>query len=561
MNDLLQALQARLTSDQIPALGEIEEVQQQVAQLLEIAMVGPSTGMTNQMNTVRVDVSAQVSSDPADRHHQVLDLMAFILAHDELKTPALLDMTALALSRLNPSQIDQRLLDLLIQFCRYAHLETTVQENIARFLTTAIHSVSTYQQLKALVNTIIHVADTIKLSELPHKLQLEQAIFEKLVPRLLDFDRALEVTNLLQWLRYHATGFGLEVLYRQLIQIIHNPKLQIGSFQAVLDFAFTEQETETTETTEAKAISDRNNSELEDAQLFAVQTACIERMVIYLADESTDGPMVHLLISVWPLMSKALRVLLVQQLPETETPFQNLPSTPQVYQLIVEMIPYTGLGSTPDIIQSALVKVALGLTQTKDQEDWLRTVLQQKAFYQFLLPRSLWLISVWFLLRPLADLIPNSKTGQIVKALSLPPAPFPSLPSFLFVFEHVLSSHEVSEGVKMPNQLTQMKRAFLNAVAQLLDTQKEEVVEATHRLLQYLARYLRGVDDVERQSWQLLSEQVWLVDASRPTADVDRIRHLEVSKKLQQQIKQIFGDANVASLISVGQKPSQRDDK
>ena len=256
MNDLLQALQARLTSDQIPALGEIEEVQQQVAQLLEIAMVGPSTGMTNQMNTARVDVSAQVSSDPADRHHQVLDLMAFILAHDELKTPALLDMTALALSRLNPSQIDQRLLDLLIQFCRYAHLETTVQENIARFLTTAIHSVSSYQQLKALVNTIIHVADTIKLSELPHKLQLEQAIFEKLVPRLLDFDRALEVTNLLQWLRYHATGFGLEVLYRQLIQIIHNPKLQIGSFQAVLDFAFTEQETETTETTEAKAISD-----------------------------------------------------------------------------------------------------------------------------------------------------------------------------------------------------------------------------------------------------------------------------------------------------------------
>ena len=221
-------------------------------------------------------------------------------------------MTALALSRLNPSQIDQRLLDLLIQFCRYAHLETTVQENIARFLTTAIHSVSSYQQLKSLVNTIIHVAYALKLSELPHKLQLEQAVFEKLVPRLLDFDRALEVTNLLQWLRYHATGFGLEVLYRQLIQIIHNPKLQIGSFQAVLDFAFTEEETETTETTEAKAISDRNNSELEDAQLFAVQTACIERMVIYLADESTDGPTAHLLISVWPLMSKSLRVLLVQ---------------------------------------------------------------------------------------------------------------------------------------------------------------------------------------------------------------------------------------------------------
>ena len=82
MNDLLQALQARLTSDQIPALGEIEEVQQQVAQLLETAMVGPSIGMTDQMNTVRVDVSAQVSSDPVDRHHQVLDLMAFILAHD-----------------------------------------------------------------------------------------------------------------------------------------------------------------------------------------------------------------------------------------------------------------------------------------------------------------------------------------------------------------------------------------------------------------------------------------------------------------------------------------------
>ena len=113
----------------------------------------------------------------------------------------------------------------------------------------------------------------------------------------------------------------------------------------------------------------------------------------------------------------------------------------------------------------------------------------------------------------------------------------------------------------MPNQLTQMKRAFLNAVAQLLDTQKKEVVEATHRLLQYLVRYLRGVDDAERQSWQLLSEQVWLVDAGRPTADVDRIRHLEVSKKLQQQIKQIFGDANVASLISVGQKPSQLDNK
>ncbi|MDP6747647.1 MAG: hypothetical protein QGH37_11630 [Candidatus Poribacteria bacterium] len=550
MNDLLQALQVRLTSDQIPALGEIEEVQQQVAQLLETAIVEPSIGITDQMNPVRVGVSAQASSDLADRHHRVLDLMAFILAHDVLKTPALLNAVALALSRLNPSKIDQRLLDLLIQFCRYTHSGTTVQENIVRFLTIAIHSASSYQQLKSLVNTIIHVADAIKLSELPHKLQLEQAVFEKLVPRLLDLDRALEVTNLLQWLRYHATGFGLEVLYRQLIQIIHDPELQIESFQAVLDFAFTKQETETTETTEAKAISDRNSLELEDAQLFAVQTACIERMVIYLADESTNGPMAHLLISVWPLMSKPLRVLLVQQLPEAEAALQNLPSTPQVYQLIVEMIPYTGLNSTPDIIQSALVKVALGLTQTKDQEDWLRTVLQQKAFYQFLLPRSLWLISVWFLLRPLADLIPNSKTGQIVKALSLPHAPFPSLPSFLFVFEHVLSSREVSEGVKMPNQLTQMKRAFLNAVAQLLDTQKEEVVEATHRLLQYLVRYLRGVDDAERQSWQLLSEQVWLVDAGRPTADVDRIRHPEVSKQLQQQIKQIFGDVNVAPLIS-----------
>ena len=82
-----------------------------------------------------------------------------------------------------------------------------------------------------------------------------------------------------------------------------------------------------------------------------------------------------------------------------------------------------------------------------------------------------------------------------------------------------------------------MKRALLNAMAQLLDSRTEETDRVYQSLQEYLQRYLKGVGYAERKSWRSLAEQVWLFDTSRPTADVDRIRNPEVSRQLQQQAR------------------------
>jgi len=521
MVDWFDNIKSQLSANQIPALDEIKIIRQQVSERLDLASINGSV----------------------DQRRQVFELVSLVLTHDELKTPTLLESVAQVLFQ--PTVVDQPLLDLVVFLHQETRSDHEIQDKITSFFTTAIRSASSYQQLRLLVNTVIHLASTTKLIESSLQFLIEQTTFEKLVPRLVEVEHALEISNQLQWLRHHATDSGRHILYIQLIQLIHKPKLENETFHIVLDFAFTPPD-------KPKRRIWENAENYDQSQEESFQKVCIERIVDLLADSSTSFGTLGLLVSFWPLIRQELRMLLVQLLPEkidlsqdwSEMLAEYDPASTnyeQIYHMLLEMASYCGLSSEADMIQIPFVKLILQLTRNQNE---LRSILREPVFFQQLRPRSIWLISVWFLLRPLAELIPQSKTGQIVSSLGLPTATFPSQSTFLFVFEYLLLNQETSEGTKTANQSAQMKRALLNAMAQLLDSKIEKTNRACQVLQEYLQGYLRGVGDVERQSWRALAEQVWLVDTNRPTADVDRIRNPEVNRQLQQQIKIMLNEPN-----------------
>lgn len=515
MTEWLNNIQIQLSADQMPAWGEIETIQKQVSKQLDLALVNQTVS----------------------QRQEILELVTLVLERDELKTPVLLESVTKALLQL--TVVDQKLLDLVVLLNQETRSNQDTQDRISRFFSTAIRSASSYQQLKLLVNTIIHLASTNRRTDEPLQFSIQQIVFERLVPRLLEPEHALEVSNLLQWLRYHATDSGRRILYNQLAQLVHNPELNSSTLHIIFDFAFT------------SLGRPNQNKEVtvnhDQSQEISFQKVCIDQIIKLLTESSSATSALGLLVSFWPLITKELRVTLVQSLPVSTDFSQDWSNIleehkidsdnyARIFCMVLEMISYSGSRFSPyaEKVQLSLVKLALKLTPSQNE---LRSALREPTFFQKLWPKSIWLASVWLLLRPLAELIPQSKTGQIVSSLGLPAATFPSQSTFLFVFEYLLSGQEASEGINTANQSTQMKRALLNAMAQLLDSRTEETEQVCQSLQEYLQGYLKGVGYAERKSWKALAERVWFFDTNRPTADVDRIRHPEVSRQLQQQVR------------------------
>ena len=515
MTEWLNNIQSQLSADQMPAWGEIETIQKQVSKHLDLVLV----------------------NQPVSQRQEVLDLVALVLERDELKTPVLLESVTQVLLQL--TVVDQKLLDLVVLLNQETRSNLDTQDRITSFFSMAIRSASSYQQLKLLVNTVIHLASTNRRTDEPLQFPIQKIVFERLVPRLLEPEHALEVSNLLQWLRYHATDSGRRILYNQLAQLIHKTELNSSTLHIIFDFAFTSLG-KTNQNKEATVNHDQS-------QEISFQKVCIERIIELLAESSSATSGFGLLVSFWPLITKELRATLVQSLPvsiDFSQDWSNIlekykidsDDYVRIFHMVLEMISCSGSRFISDAekIQLSFVKLALKLAPGQNK---LRNVLRESTFFQQLRPKSIWLVSVWLLLRPLAELIPQSKTGQIVSSLGLPAATFPSQSTFLFVFEYLLSGQETSEGINTANQSTQMKRALLNAMAQLLDSRTEETDQVYQSLQEYLQGYLKGVGYAERKSWRSLAERVWLFDTSRPTADVDRIRNPEVSRQLQQQAR------------------------
>ena len=181
------------------------------------------------------------------------------------------------------------------------------QDRITSFFSMAIRSASSYQQLKLLVNTVIHLASTNRRTDEPLQFPIQKIVFERLVPRLLEPEHALEVSNLLQWLRYHATDSGRRILYNQLAQLIHKTEPNSSTLHIIFDFAFTSLGN-TNQNKEATINHDQS-------QEISFQKVCIERIVELLAESSSATSGFGLLVSFWPLITEELRVTLVESLP------------------------------------------------------------------------------------------------------------------------------------------------------------------------------------------------------------------------------------------------------
>ena len=174
MTEWLNNIQSQLSADQMPAWGEIEAIQKQVSKHLDLVLV----------------------NQPVSQRQEVLDLAALVLERDELKTPVLLESVTQVLLQL--TVVDQKLLDLVVLLNQETRSNLDTQDRITSFFSMAIRSASSYQQLKLLVNTVIHLASTNRRTDEPLQFPIQKIVFERLVPRLLEPEHALEVSNLLE---------------------------------------------------------------------------------------------------------------------------------------------------------------------------------------------------------------------------------------------------------------------------------------------------------------------------------------------------------------------------
>ena len=283
MTEWLNNIQSQLSADQMPAWGEIEAIQKQVSKHLDLVLV----------------------NQPVSQRQEVLDLAALVLERDELKTPVLLESVTQVLLQL--TVVDQKLLDLVVLLNQETRSNLDTQDRITSFFSVAIRSASSYQQLKLLVNTVIYLASTNRRTDEPLQFPIQKIVFERLVPRLLEPEHALEVSNLLQWLRYHATDSGRRILYNQLAQLIHKTERNSSILHIIFDFAFTSLG-KTNQNKEATINHDQS-------QEISFQKVCIKRIIELLAESSSATSGFGLLVSFWPLITKELRTTLVQSLP------------------------------------------------------------------------------------------------------------------------------------------------------------------------------------------------------------------------------------------------------
>ena len=171
MTEWLNNIQSQLSADQMPAWGEIETIQKQVSKHLDLVLV----------------------NQPVSQRQEVLDLVALVLERDELKTPVLLESVTQVLLQL--TVVDQKLLDLVVLLNQETRSNLDTQDRITSFFSMAIRSASSYQQLKLLVNTVIHLASTNRRTDEPLQFPIQKIVFERLVPRLLEPEHALEDPN------------------------------------------------------------------------------------------------------------------------------------------------------------------------------------------------------------------------------------------------------------------------------------------------------------------------------------------------------------------------------
>lgn len=277
---------------------------------------------------------------------------------------------------------------------------------------------------------------------------------------------------------------------------------------------------------------------------FDLPKACADKMVWYLDQPEMAGEALNLIVGTWGAAPDEFKTQLVAQM-QGVIDADTFVYTPERYALLVRLIAYLYHRTERQLpnreeIQLHYTKALIRLSATPETEANFEELIRRDAdpLPSVLFPKSRVATSVWLLLTPLVQHMPYSKLKTSVAGWGIPSSMHRSVgqEQLQTVFGRLLPE------ATSPNQHAQMRRAFVNALGQLADSEDEDVVESGEFILVSFGAYIAELPKQQWHGWRQACERIWLDDSRKGTPDVDRIRSGRVRKELQRQIKRIFDD-------------------
>jgi hypothetical protein len=447
----------------------------------------------------------------------VVKVVEFILRNGALANPSLIDAAADALCSHNLHECETDTFGLVVQLYDASSPDSSTRESIAIGLRNAAKNAATFHELE-------HVAAVaIAASDLPQvrKEALEEVVVSRLVPLIGRAEHQNRAVDLLHRLCFQMTHAGGVFLQAQLMELLNEADLSFASYRFIADVVCTH--------------------ELLQGDLPA---ACAAKIAWFATIPEMTDEALGLIPEIWNSAPETFRIQLASEM-QTVVDAENFAYTPDRYALLLGLIEYLHHVTADQIpdredVQLHYVKAILRFSQTSELVEDLYNLVRKEGgiFSEVLLPRSRVALSVWLLLAPLAVRLPYSKLKANVDGWRLPPAAKQpvTLRQITTVFEYLLTEETT------PNQYAQIRRAFINALGQLVDSEGETTIEMGESLFAEFARFIAGVSDRERRTWEQVCKQIWEEDSRRGAPDVDQIRSGQVRRLLKRRIKQIFSN-------------------